>query len=99
MCAGCAAASLTMVSGTAGIADSQHRVARREKDAGLAQALLAEGLPAFVEAWYQQPMWQSLRAHPRYGVAWHLPACAAAIRSICTVEWLHASWEAATCDE
>ena len=66
MTAGCTAASLTMVSGTAGIVDSQQRKARQEKDAGLAQALLANGLPAFVKTWYQQPMWQSLRAHARY---------------------------------
>ena len=63
--AGCTAASVTGVSGTAGIVDSQQRAARQEKDAGLAQALLTNGLPAFVETWYQQPMWQSLRAHAR----------------------------------
>ena len=53
-----------MVSGTTGI--PQQRQARREKDAGLAKALLAQGVPAFVEAWYQQPLWQSLRSHARY---------------------------------
>ncbi len=25
-----------------------------------------DGLPAFVDTWYQQPMWQSLRAHARW---------------------------------
>ena len=63
--AGCRVASLTVVSGTAGISDAGQRQARREKDDGLAQALLAQGLPAFVETWYQQPMWQSLRSHAR----------------------------------
>lgn len=59
------AASLTLVSGTAGMVGAQQRQARREKDQGLAHALLAQGLPAFVQAWYQQPMWQSLRLHAR----------------------------------
>ena len=63
--AGYDAASLTLVSGTAGLTDMQQRQARREKDEGLAAALLAQGLPAFVRAWYQQPMWQSLRSHAR----------------------------------
>ena len=65
MHAGHSAASLTLVSGTAGLMDAQQRQARREKDEGLADALLAQGLPAFVQAWYQQPMWQSLRSHAR----------------------------------
>ena len=63
--AGYNAASLTLVSGTAGLMDAQQRQARREKDEGLADALLAQGLPAFVQAWYQHPMWQSLRSHAR----------------------------------
>ena len=63
--AGYNAASLTLVSGTAGMVGAQQRLARREKDEGLADALLAQGLPAFVQAWYQQPMWQSLRSHAR----------------------------------
>ena len=65
MHAGYNAASLTLISGTAGMMSMQQRQARREKDKGLANALLAQGLPAFVQAWYQQPMWQSLRSHAR----------------------------------
>ena len=65
MHAGYTAVSLTLVSGTAGMVGAQQRQARREKDEGLADALLAQGLPAFVQAWYLQPMWQSLRSHAR----------------------------------
>lgn len=64
-CAGRRLASLTIVSGTAGILDEKQRQARREKDEGMGHALIANGLPAFVRTWYQQPMWQSLRAHVR----------------------------------
>lgn len=74
MSAGCPAASLTLVAGTAGIVERHLRKARREKDAGLARALLTDGLPAFVQTWYQQPMWQSLRAHARYIVFYCLPS-------------------------
>ena len=59
-----------MVSGTAGILDEKQRQARRKKDKGLGHALIANGLPAFVETWYQQPMWQSLRAHARSALDW-----------------------------
>ena len=83
--AGCTAASLTVVSGTAGIVDSQQRTVRQEKDAGLAQALLTNGLPAFVETWYQQPMWQSLRAHARYTSVYCLHLKLLASRRTCHV--------------
>ena len=85
MSAGCTAASLTVVSGTAGIVNRHQRKARREKDAGLARALLTDGLPAFVQTWYKQPMWQSLRAHARYSIAYCLPSPAIPPRNLCTM--------------
>ena len=58
-------ASLAVVSGTAGIAGSAEREARRHRDDALATALRESGTASFVEDWYRQPMWRSLRAHPR----------------------------------
>ena len=58
-------ASLALVSGTAGITGSAEREARRSRDGALAAALRQSGVQSFVEDWYRQPLWRSLRAHPR----------------------------------
>lgn len=58
--------SLAMVSGTAGIVDARQRAERRAKDDGLAAVLCRIGLQTFAEQWYQQPLWRSLKAHPRW---------------------------------
>ncbi len=57
-------ASLTLVSATAGIVDTAAREARRQADEALAVSLMADGLPAFVERWMDQPLFQSQRRLP-----------------------------------
>lgn len=47
------------------IADAGAALARQARDTALADALMADGLEAFVQSWYQQPMWSSLVKHPR----------------------------------
>lgn len=39
--------------------------ARLERDASLATALESSGIHAFAQSWYEQPMWSSLKQHPR----------------------------------
>ena len=39
-------------------------MARAAHDDGLAAALRVGGRAAFVQEWYQQPMWATLRRHP-----------------------------------
>lgn len=64
-CAGELVESLSLVSGTAGISDAAQRLARCEKDDALAAVLEEKGAMAFIQDWYQQPMWRTLRQHPR----------------------------------
>eukprot|EP00884_Botryococcus_braunii_P003874 jgi/Botrbrau1/13488/Bobra.0082s0084.1 len=59
-------AGAVVVSGTAGISGGPERTARAERDDELAAALWSNGVRQFVEDWYRQPMWASLRHHPRY---------------------------------
>lgn len=51
--------SLTLIGASPGIADAAERAARAEADAAWAARLLAEGLPAFVDAWLAQPLFDS----------------------------------------
>jgi hypothetical protein len=63
---------MASISGTAGIAAEGARAARRARDDSLAAALADGGMAALVEAWYAQPLWASLRAHPRRAAYfWH----------------------------
>eukprot|EP00887_Chlorella_sp_A99_P005642 scaffold1.g5642.t1 len=55
-----------VVSGTPGLEGAGVRLERAARDDALADALRRGGLPAFVEDWYAQPMWASLRAHPTF---------------------------------
>jgi hypothetical protein len=55
-----------IISGTPGIPDPDLRAARVAKDQELADLLLSLGAAGFLEWWYQQPLWASLRAHPRF---------------------------------
>ncbi len=57
--------SAVIVSGTAGIAGENERYARAQRDDELADVLQKGGVVRFIQDWYQQPMWESLRAHPR----------------------------------
>lgn len=51
--------------GTPGLPDAAARAERAARDDSLAAALRIGGLPAFLEHWYQQPMWAPLRSSPR----------------------------------
>ena len=60
--------SLASVSGTAGIVEEEARSMRAAKDDSLAAALARGGMVPFLRAWYAQPLWTGLRAHPRSGL-------------------------------
>lgn len=66
-----------VVSGTAGLRDAAARAARVQADAETAQLLDQLGLQAFLDHWYSQPLWDSLRAHPRYAAVLARRAAAA----------------------
>lgn len=51
---------LVLVSASAGIEDEDDRAARREADEGLAAALEAEGVDAFLDEWLAQPLFVGL---------------------------------------
>jgi pimeloyl-ACP methyl ester carboxylesterase len=59
-------AGAAIVSGTPGIPDPDLRAARVLKDQELADLLQGLGAPAFLNWWYSQPLWASLRAHPGF---------------------------------
>jgi len=59
-------AGAVVVSGTPGMPDADLRSARISKDAELAAMLTEAGAAAFLEWWYQQPLWASFRAHPGF---------------------------------
>jgi len=46
--------------------DSSARKSRAASDESLAETFRAGGLELFVEYWYQQPLWASLRKHPNF---------------------------------
>ncbi|MEO8362867.1 MAG: alpha/beta fold hydrolase [Ilumatobacteraceae bacterium] len=51
---------LILISGTAGINDSNERIARRESDRKLAARVLEIGVDQFIDEWMSQPMFNSL---------------------------------------
>ena len=51
---------LVLVSASAGIEDDDDRAARREADEGLAAAVEAEGIDAFLDEWLAQPLFAGL---------------------------------------
>jgi 2-succinyl-6-hydroxy-2,4-cyclohexadiene-1-carboxylate synthase len=51
---------LVLLGGTAGIEDADERAARRAQDLATAARLRSLGLPAFLEAWLEQPLFASL---------------------------------------
>ena len=57
--------SVAPISSIAGIAGEGAHAVHRARDDSLAAALAGDGSAAFLEAWYAQPLWASLRAHPR----------------------------------
>ncbi|GAB4817906.1 hypothetical protein N2152v2_004952 [Parachlorella kessleri] len=59
-------AKAVVISGTPGISGPEQRAERAERDASLAESLRNMGTAAFLESWYQQPLWESLRHSPRF---------------------------------
>jgi 2-succinyl-6-hydroxy-2,4-cyclohexadiene-1-carboxylate synthase len=53
--------SALLVGASAGIADAEARAERRRRDAALAERIEREGVPAFVDAWMAQPLFESQR--------------------------------------
>lgn len=51
---------LVLVGATAGIEDPTERAARRAQDLATAERLRTDGLPAFLDAWLQQPLFARL---------------------------------------
>ncbi|MBT3247257.1 MAG: 2-succinyl-6-hydroxy-2,4-cyclohexadiene-1-carboxylate synthase [Actinobacteria bacterium] len=50
---------LTLIGASAGLASQSERLARRQADSSLADELLEDGLPAFVDRWMTQPLFAS----------------------------------------
>ena len=55
---------LVIESGSPGITEQDARQARRRADARRAGEIVQRGMPAFVEDWYQLPLWASLEQRP-----------------------------------
>lgn len=51
---------LVLLGGTAGIEDAAERAERRQQDLRTADRIRAEGLPAFLDAWLDQPLFAGL---------------------------------------
>ncbi len=56
------------VSATPGLRDDEERAARAAADAALAEALVREGIAPFLDRWYAQPLFASLRSHPDFAL-------------------------------
>lgn len=57
--------SLTLESANAGIVDEAGRVLRLAEDTARAAAILRDGMAAFVEEWYEMPLFASLKRRPQ----------------------------------
>lgn len=57
---------VVLVSASPGLKTAEERRQRRERDDALAARLCAEGVPTFLQHWYAQPLFESLRAHPDF---------------------------------
>ena len=69
--------SLAVIGARPGFADPAVRRARRDADEALARAILERGVPAFVDAWMDLPLFRSQR---RLGAAWLAAARAQRLR-------------------
>lgn len=56
--------TLTLESASPGIEDESERARRLEEDSARAESILQNGLSAFVEKWYQMPLFASLSSQP-----------------------------------
>ncbi|PIN25904.1 Isochorismate synthase [Handroanthus impetiginosus] len=55
-----------IISGSPGLIDNDARTIRRAKDDFRASTLVSNGLEFFLEAWYAEELWASLRSHPHF---------------------------------
>ncbi|KAL3512857.1 hypothetical protein ACH5RR_025574, partial [Cinchona calisaya] len=55
-----------IISGSPGLAEPGARMVRRAKDDFRASSLVSYGLEDFLDAWYAEGMWNSLRSHPHF---------------------------------
>ncbi|KAL3510951.1 hypothetical protein ACH5RR_030352 [Cinchona calisaya] len=55
-----------VISGSPGLVDPLARMVRRERDDFRASSLLSYGLEFFLDAWYAEGLWTSLRCHPHF---------------------------------
>ncbi|MBL9150427.1 MAG: alpha/beta fold hydrolase [Phycisphaerae bacterium] len=60
-------ARVLAISGSPGLVDPVERTERAAADDALAAVLERDGLAPFLERWYAQPLFASLRNHPDYG--------------------------------
>ena len=57
--------SLILESASPGLADESERARRLAEDSARAEFILKEGMSAFVEQWYEMPLFASLKKHPQ----------------------------------
>ncbi|MCO5559536.1 hypothetical protein L7F22_013137 [Adiantum nelumboides] len=55
-----------IISGSPGLQKPAEKELRAAQDNGLAVTLQKIGLESFLDSWYRQPMWKSLRNHPQF---------------------------------
>jgi isochorismate synthase/2-succinyl-5-enolpyruvyl-6-hydroxy-3-cyclohexene-1-carboxylate synthase/2-succinyl-6-hydroxy-2,4-cyclohexadiene-1-carboxylate synthase/O-succinylbenzoate synthase len=75
-------AGAVVVSGTPGIPNPEQRADRTARDGELAVALRGQGLDPFIAWWYSQPLWASLRSHPRFKATAARRAAAGDVREL-----------------
>ncbi|KAL2484725.1 Protein PHYLLO [Abeliophyllum distichum] len=55
-----------IISGSPGLTDPDARTSRRAKDDFRACTLVSNGLEFFLDTWYSEELWSSLRSHPHF---------------------------------
>ncbi|KAL8518400.1 hypothetical protein ACS0TY_009692 [Phlomoides rotata] len=55
-----------IISGSPGLIDNDARTMRKAKDEFRASTLVSNGLDFFIDAWYSEELWTSLRIHPHF---------------------------------
>ncbi|KAH6797875.1 2-oxoglutarate decarboxylase/hydro-lyase/magnesium ion-binding protein [Perilla frutescens var. hirtella] len=55
-----------IISGSPGLIDNDARTIRKAKDDFRASTLVSNGLEFFLETWYAEELWTSLRSHPHF---------------------------------
>jgi 2-succinyl-6-hydroxy-2,4-cyclohexadiene-1-carboxylate synthase len=62
-------AQVILESASAGLESREQRLARQERDRQLATALVTD-FAQFLQVWYDQPLFATLRAHPQFSRIW-----------------------------